>query len=266
MAIVGGILLIVGIVLFFVRRSKLNRLGCIRSARLSTAHDVQQIASAVATDIGAGSWQDYVKLYGKIACDTPLRSHEKNVECVYYKTKVTREYEEEETRKDEHGKTVKETKRHSEIVSQDEQSTPFWLMDSTGKVEICPTDADIETVEILSEFRPERQRGGKISFGGFSLSTSTHRHGRGRTLGYKYEESILPIGRDALIVGMATDAASRLTIRKPSENKQQFIISLKTEGELTKGVSRHAQQAFYAMLGCLGVGTALIAVGLLGTA
>ncbi|MEL7050564.1 MAG: E3 ubiquitin ligase family protein [Cyanobacteria bacterium J06588_5] len=263
MAIVGGLFLIASIVLFFVRLGKLKRLDCLRSARLSTIDDMQQIASAVATDIGAGSWQDYVKVYGKIACDAPIQSQVKKVDCAYYTTKVTREYEEVVTSKDDQGKTVKETKRRSEVVSQNKQSTPFWLVDTSGKIEIHPEEADIETVEILSEFRPETQGIGKISFGGFSLSTNTQRNGRGRTLGYKYEESILPLGREALVVGMATDATAGLAIRRPSENKQQFIISLKTEGELTKGASRHAQQAFYAMLGCLGVGIALIAVGLL---
>lgn len=260
MAIVGSILLIVGVVLFFVRLSKLKRLACIRSARLSTANDIKQISSAVAKDIGPGSWQEYVKVYGKIACNEPIHSHVKGADCVYYKTKVTREYEEVVTRKDDHGRTVRETERKSEVVSQDSHSTDFWIVDATGRVKVNPREADIETVEILSEFRPERQRASKISFGGFSFSTKSNNNGR--TLGYKYEESILPIGREALVVGMATDMAARLTIRKPSEYKQQFIISLKTEGELTRRVSSHAQQVFYAMLGCAGVGTALLAADL----
>ncbi|MEL6554731.1 MAG: E3 ubiquitin ligase family protein [Cyanobacteria bacterium J06621_11] len=263
MAIIGGILLIASIILFFVRLSQIKKLDCIQSARLSTAQDIQQISSAVAQDIGAGSWQDYVKVYGKIACDVPIRSQVKNVDCAYYTTKVTREYEEIVTTKDSEGKTKRETKRRSETVSQNSQSTPFWIVDSSGKIEVHPDDAKIETVEILSEFRPESHRGGStISFGGFSFSTKSHRNGKGRTLGYKYEESILPISREALVVGMATDATATPTIRKPDDNKQQFIISLKTEGELTKSVTRTAQQMFYAMLGCLGIGALLFGVGI----
>ncbi|MEL6816283.1 MAG: E3 ubiquitin ligase family protein [Cyanobacteria bacterium J06598_3] len=262
MAIVGGILLIISLILFFVRASKLKRIGCIRSARSSTTREIQTIASTVAQDIGAGSWQDYVKVYGKVACDNPLRSEEKKVACAYYKTKVTREYEEITTRKDDQGKTVQKTEKHSETISDITRSQPFHLVDATGKIEVNPEDAAIETVEILSEFRPESHRSSKISIGGFSLSTQKHSTGKGRTLGYKYEESILPLGREALVIGLATDATSQLSIRKPTDNKQQFIISLKAEGELTNEISRHAQQAFYAMLGCLGAGTTLVAVGL----
>ncbi|MBE9063593.1 E3 ubiquitin ligase family protein [cf. Phormidesmis sp. LEGE 11477] len=262
MAIIGGIFLIVSVVLFFVRLSKLKQLACIRSARLATASDIHQVASAVAQDIGSGSWQDYVKVYGKIVCDQPIHSQVKKVACVYYKTKVTREYEEIVTRKDDQGRTIKKTERQSEVVSQTTLSTPFWLADATGKIKIHPEDANIETIEILSEFRPETQRSSRISFGGFSLTTNTHHNARGRTLGYRYKESILPVDREALIIGMANDMTSLVTIRKPSENKQQFIIALKTEGELVKNVSGHVQQVFYAMLGCLGVGTALLAVDL----
>lgn len=262
MVIVGIILLIASIILFFVRLAQLKKLGCIQSARLSTAQDIQEISNAVAQDIGAGSWQDYVKVYGKIVCDAPIQSQVKGVDCVYYTTKVTREYEEVVTKKDDQGNKKKETERHSEIVSKEERSTPFWIVDSSGKIEVHPDEAKIETVEILSEFRRESQHGSKISFGGFSLSFGSQGNGRGRTLGYKYEESILPISREALVIGMATDVTSTTTIRKPSDHKQQFIISLKTEGELTKSVTRTAKQMFYAMLGCLGTGALLFGVGL----
>lgn len=263
MAIVGGILLIISLVLFFVRTAKLKKVACIRSARSSTTRELREIASAVAQNIGAGSWQDYVKVYGKIACDTPLRSEEKKVACAYYKTKITREYEEITTRKDDQGKTVTKTEKQSETISEIERSQPFYVVDATGKIEVHPEEATIETIEVLSEFRPESDRSSKISIGGFSLSTQTHSKGKGRTLGYKYEESILPLGREALVIGMATDTTSQITIRKPIENKQQFIISLKSEGELASGISRQAKQAFYAMLGCIGSGTALVAIGLL---
>lgn len=267
MAIVGSILLIISLILFFVRASKLKKIACIRSARSSTTRDIQEIAATVAQDIGAGSWQDYVKVYGKIACDNPLHSEEKKVACAYYKTKITREYEEVTTRKNDQGKTVTETEKHSETISEITRAQPFHIVDASGKIAIQPENAKIETVEVLSEFRPESQHSSKISIGGFSLSThhhSTNHHSteKGRTLGYKYEESILPLGREALVIGMATDATSQLTIRKPTDSKQQFIISLKAEGELSHEISRHAQQVFYAMLGCLGTGTALVAVGL----
>ncbi|NEQ54041.1 MAG: E3 ubiquitin ligase, partial [Leptolyngbya sp. SIO3F4] len=94
MVIFGCILLILGIILFFIWRGQSNRLASIRSARNSTIADLTQIAEGVAQEIGAGSWKDYVKVRGKIQCDNPLHSQIQQTECVYYKTSVTREYEE----------------------------------------------------------------------------------------------------------------------------------------------------------------------------
>ena len=263
MAIVGGILLVIGAVLFFVRLSQLKKLTAIRAARRSTVNELTTIASAVAQDIGAGSWQDYVKVYGEVQCDQPLQSQVKQVDCAYFTTTVTRKYEEIVTEKDDAGKTTRKTVEKTDIVSQQKLSTPFWLIDDTGKVSVHPEDAEIETVKILSEFRPEQGEAGRISLGGFSLNLGQQMAGQGRTLGYQYEESILPIGREALVIGMATDVTKKLTIRKPSDRKNKFIVSLKTEGELTQGIDKSAKQTFYGMLGCVGAGVILLVMGAL---
>ncbi|MEL6604520.1 MAG: E3 ubiquitin ligase family protein [Cyanobacteria bacterium J06614_10] len=265
MAFIGGLLFIVSIFLFFFRRSQLARLACIRMARPCTTEQIRQTAEGVAEEIGGGSWQDYVKVQGEIQCDQPLRSQLKKVDCVYYTSKVIRKYEETSYKKDNGGNRVKETEQKSETISNDTQSTPFWLVDATGKIKVQPDDAnDIETIEVLSEFQRESSSsGGKISFGKFSISLPRQAsHGPGRTIGYQYEESILPIGRDALVIGMATDATARLTLRKPTEGKNKFIISLKAEAELAKAATSKAKQAFYGMLATSGVGTVLIAVSL----
>lgn len=265
MAFIGGLLFIVSIFLFFFRRSQLARLACIRMARPCTTEQIRQTADGVAEEIGGGSWQDYVKVQGEIQCDQPLRSQLKNVDCVHYTCKVTRKYEEITTKKDSNGNRVKETEQKSEVISRDTQSTPFWLVDATGKIEVYPDGVDdVETVEVLSEFKRESQAsGGKLSFGKFSISLPHQTsQGPGRTIGYQYEESILPIGRDALVIGMATDATSKPTLRKPTEGKNKFIISLKAETELAKAAKTKAQRAFYGMLATSGTGSALIAVSL----
>lgn len=260
MAILGGILVLVGIILFFIWRSQSNRLISIRSARLSTAADLTQIAEGVAQEIGAGSWKDYVKIRGKIQCDNPLRSQIQQTECVYYQTSVTREYEEVTTQRDDSGNTTQKTERKSETVSKNVQSIPFTLLDSTGKIAVDPSDADIETIRILSEFQPyTEQSGTQLNYGPFSMTLSNPT--MGRTIGYRYEESILPIDREALVVGMVTDMTQELTIRKPSDPTQKFILSLKLEEELTKATSKGVQQALYGMIACLTLGIILILIG-----
>ncbi|NEQ54016.1 MAG: hypothetical protein F6K11_28445 [Leptolyngbya sp. SIO3F4] len=154
---------------------------------------------------------------------------------------------------------TKKTERKSETVSKNVQSTPFTLLDSTGKITVDPSDADIETVRILSEFQPNTEQSGtQLNYGSFSMTLSNP--SMGRTIGYRYEESILPIDREVLIVGMATDMTQELTIRKPSDPSQKFILSLKLEEELTKAASKGAQNALYGMVACFTLGIVLILV------
>ncbi|PZD71277.1 hypothetical protein C1752_07257 [Acaryochloris thomasi RCC1774] len=269
MAIVGGILLVVSVVLFFVQRNAKQKLASIRQARHGTIADLQRTAQEIAAEIGSGSWRDYVKVRGDIQCARPLTSELKQVPCVYYKMTVEREYEETVTKRDDEGRTRQETERSSEIVSQNQRSTPFMLSDSTGEILVNPSDASIETVSILDEFRAESSMNSSLSFGGFSLSIGGDRAGR-RTLGYRYRESILPLDQKVLVLGQVTDAQGPsgsyentcLAIEKPTEKKQRFIVSLKSEEQLQQGVSSTAKYAFYGMLSTFVAGTILLGAGL----
>jgi hypothetical protein len=263
MAIVGLILIVVGIVLFFVQKNFKNKAFSIRSARAVKVTELEQMSQAIAQEIGEGSWRDYVKVAGTIECDHPLISELKQEPCVHYRMEVRREYEETVTRQDSEGKSHRETQRGSEVISSNKQSTPFFLNDQSGRIQINPEGADIEVIKILDEFRQEPARGGMLSFGGFSLALGNESFGGRRTLGYRYAESILPLRRRALIVGTVSDSATELTLQKPADNHQKFIISLKTEEELTKSTDQTAQITFYSMVACWTIGIILVILDLI---
>ncbi|MDX2216207.1 MAG: E3 ubiquitin ligase family protein [Oculatellaceae cyanobacterium bins.114] len=259
--IAGVVLIIVGVVLFFVQKNQKNKAFCLRTARAVTTTELSQMSKAIAQEMGGGNWRDYVKLSGVIQCDRPLTSELKQQSCVYYKMEVRREYEETVTKQDSEGKSYRDTQRGSEVISSNQQSIPFTIRDEVGAIEVNPDGANIETVKILDEFRPEQAVGGLLSFGGFSLAVNSS-FGSRRTLGYRYSESILPLYRKVLVLGMVSDSGG-LVIQKPSVSDQQFIISLKTDEELTKAADRNAQGALYGMVGCIGVGAVLVVIGLI---
>lgn len=258
----GGILIVIGVILFFVRRNQKNRAFAIRTARTATCAELATMAQAIAQEIGGGSWREYVKVSGAIECDHPLVSQLRQEPCVHYTMTVRREYEETVTVKDDQGETRTETRRSSETVSSNQQSVPFRLQDYTGTVEVNPNGAEIETVKVLDEFHPEQGYGGRISYGRFSLNVGGFPSGR-RTLGYHYSEAILPLQRRLFVVGMISDYDGRLTLQKPTEPGKRFILSLKTEDELTRNADRMAQFSFYAMLACVAIGVVLILIGLI---
>jgi hypothetical protein len=262
MGILGVLLLIAGVVLFFVERFHRGRATSLKAARSVTVAELQSLSTAIASEIGGGNWRDYIKLTGMIRCERPLISELKQEPCVHYQMSVTREYEETVTKQDSQGKTYKDTERGSESVSSNKRSVPFFLEDSTGRIEVNPDEANIDTVKILDDFRPEQEAGGMISYGGFSLVLSNS-GGNRRTLGYRYREAILPVGQRAVVVGMMSDHSGSLIIQKPTHSERQFIISLKDEENLTKSAESNAKASFYSMVACFGLGALLLVIALL---
>jgi hypothetical protein len=259
MEILGIILLIVGAVLFFVQRDQKQKVFSIKSARPVKTTELTETASAVADEIGGGSWRDYIKLWGEVQADQPLTSELKQQPCVHYVSKVTREYEEMVTERNSEGNLERKQVRKSEVISNNRQYIPFLLKDDVGTIEVNPDGADIETIQVLNEFRQEQPSGGQISFGPVTFNVGG---GTGRTLGYRYTESILPVGRNILVVGAASDLTGTVVIEKPTKGGKKYVISFKNEEALAATVAKNAQISFFAMVGCGVLGAILLVVGL----
>jgi len=261
MAIFGGILIVAAIVLFFVQRHYRLKLRSLKLATSVTTAEIHHLREQVAQEISGGNLREYVKLSGQITADAPLISELKQMPCVHYKMTVTREYEEQVRETDSEGKTRWRTERRSDTISSNSQSIPFRLRDRHGEIEVVPTGADIETVQVLDEFRPATNTN-RLSFGGFSVSIGSLSLGGGTTLGYRYQEWILPVDRFALVVGMASDQTGTLRIERPSAKGQKFFISLKSEDTLSQDTSN---TILYTGIGsgvCGGIGVLLILISL----
>ncbi|NET53210.1 MAG: E3 ubiquitin ligase, partial [Merismopedia sp. SIO2A8] len=118
--------------------------------------------------------------------------------------------------------------------------------------------------QTVNDFQPNAPRGGMLAYGDFALDVSSYsrRSGR-RTLGYRYRESILPLDRNALVVGTASDHTHTLVIQKPLKSRQKFIVSLKNDEVLTANAKQSAKNAFYGMVACGILGVIFLIIGLL---
>lgn len=262
MKIIGIILIVISIILFFVYSNLKRKLASLRQARPASVAELNHLASEIALEMGSGSWRDYVKLRGTIQCDQPLVSELKQAPCVHYQMTVVREYEEQVTERDSDDNEVTKTQRGSETLSQNRQSIPFFLQDDTGEIWVEPEGAQIETVRVLDEFSPEQPSGGQLSFGGFSLALSSVETGR-QTIGYRYQESILPVQRQVFVVAQVSDFNQSLVLENPTTKGQQFVISLKSEEALAQTTQTSVTYALYGMLSTLGVGVLLLILGVL---
>ncbi|WOD41724.1 E3 ubiquitin ligase family protein [Nodosilinea sp. E11] len=265
MAIAGIIFIVAGAVLWWVQHRQQCRCNQLKLARACQAADLEATATEISKEIGGGDWRDYVWLWGKPQAPTPLTSEFKQLPCVCYTSTVIREYEETVSEKDSDGKVTTRTQRGSETISEHRQRIPFDLVDRSGQVRVDPEEAKVEPVEVLNEFRPGAPVGGMLSFGGFSLALGGDGMGGSRrTLGYRYKETILPLDRPLLVVGMASDRTGTVAIEKPAQDDQPYIITLKSHEAITKSVGQSAQIAFWSMVGCVGLGVVLVLAALVG--
>jgi len=258
--VAGVVAWLVAAVLFFIQRSQHQRAYCVRLARAATVAELETMAKDIAQEIGGGSWREYVKVSGEIACDRPLTAPLSQQPCVHYSMSVRREYEEQVKVKDNEGNTRQETQRGSETMSSNQQSVPFVLRDRTGQIEVNLESADMEKVNVVDEFRVE-QPGGMISFGNFSLAIGSAGNGR-RTLGYRYHEAIIPLNRQATVVASVVDEGSHLVLKKPTEGDKHFIVALRTAEEISKAAQDQATLLRNIMIGCAAGGALLLLIGL----
>ncbi|AFZ47208.1 hypothetical protein Cyast_1243 [Cyanobacterium stanieri PCC 7202] len=261
MGIFGFIIVAIALILFFVKQAQTKSHSSVLLARFTDVQELESTCQAITEDIGGGNWRDYVKLWGKITIDEPLISEMKQEPCVHYRMLVQREYEEKVRSQDSEGKTVEKTVRKSETITQNQRSIPFILEDKTGAITINPEDAKFDTIKILDEFRPEQPAGGMLQFGNFSFLVRNNNY-HTRTLGYRYQEFILPIHREVLIVGNVSDETGSLKITKPMDN-QPFLISLKTEEELNSDYQKNQNILKYSMISCFVIGFILILVNVI---
>lgn len=237
--VIFGLVLIAGAVgLFFAGRHNAERVFQIKRTQTSKIKNLAELAASVAKEIGPGGFHETAEVKGEVVCDQPLRSELAQAECAYYSFKVTREYEEKYWEKDSEGRQVQKTRRGSEIVASNERMAPFFVADDTGRIKVPSLEgASLDTVKSHSSFQPA---GSNLRVGSFVLNLA----GVGsNTLGYRYEESIIPLHKQIYILGEAVDTGGELAIQRPDNKKDMFIISLHSEEELIKS-AQGAQMGF----------------------
>ncbi len=226
-------------VLFFIGRGQGKKALDMASTETTMAAELSNLAAQVGREIGAGSFTRPAELKGEVECAQPLRAEMSGAACAWYRSTVTREYEETYTERDSEGRSRTATRRGSETVSSNERRTAFLVRDPSGSMEVDPEGAAVDGERVLSRFE-QGEPGPSLTIGGFSVSLGRIGQGR-RTIGYKLEEWALPVGRTVYVLGEARDDGGRLRVAKPGAKGGRFIISLKSEEQLLKAARTGAR-------------------------
>lgn len=231
MSIFGGILLILGVIFFFIARAQARRLHAMNAAETYTAHLLHTLHRKITTELGPELLAQPCEVNGTIVCDTPLEGPVSGQECVAYRYTRMREYETRLTETDSDGKRETSVERRSATLEDNERRVDFWVEDNTGRSLIRPASAEIDLVETANRFEDDP--------GAWS--------GGSRTLGYRHIERALPVGIQVYVLGCAVDYKEQPAIaRGPGERQLRFLISRKSERELAGSAARWTQIWRYA--------------------
>lgn len=229
----SGITGVLGIIFWFVRGSSLKKLQQIVDTPTSTVKQLEDRLHHSKGQNASREFREKVEIKGKIVCEKPLVGELSQKECVYYNTKVTHEFEERYQDRDSNGNSVSKTRRRSEIMTKDTRHTSFYLEDETGKIRIEGEGADVDAVEVVNKLERHPQNN-NLAMGKLVLDLASIVLNKGhRTIGYRMEESIIPLDRRLYILGEVS-GDTELVVKKPSTSGESFIITTKSEEELIR--------------------------------
>lgn len=273
---VGLILLAVAALLFFLSKRTENKVHYVKATETSKIGAIEKLVAEVAADMPDGQatgYKDYVELKGKVVCDEPITGELSDMSGAIVETEVIRVAERREETRDAQGNIRTEWKRHEETVSSNRREAPFAIDDGTGRLRVKPKGSKgVELVKAIERFQQGNDSGfgsGQItlSMGRFQMSVGSGRWdlSSSRTLGYRFVERVLPVGKPVYAIGeVAATEDEGLVLRPPTDDdkKKPFMLSPRTEEEIIKASEKSARilRIIAIVLGIGGVALAVFGV------
>ncbi|MCU0439980.1 MAG: E3 ubiquitin ligase family protein [Raineya sp.] len=264
-ALIGG-----GVGLWFYRKGQLDKALNIRYQETTTAKLIWENYDHIKDAVGTGNYTEIVEVKGVAVAKTPLIADHTEKPVVYYKATILREYETQERETDTNGNSRWVTRRHTETVSTNEQTIPFYIDDNSGKqIRVNMEGASKITQKSLDRFEREfsdsyLQQNKNTSWGGQLMNfLSSSNLGSSNTIGYRLVEECIPINAQLYVYGEASDRQGELAIVKPKEKGQNFIVSVKSEEELVEDTQSAAKWSLIGVIACVVLGIGSIIWGIL---
>lgn len=185
-----------------------------------------------------------VEVKGTLRCEAPLVSAVSQQPCAYYAATLEREYENENYG----GKQV----ISSEQVASDEQRVAFLVEDRSGTVRVLPERAEVDAQTVADRYEPLEALGPEILFAGQGYAV-----GGSKTLGYRFRESVLPVGASVYVLGVVNDQGV-IAAPQTGSCEQHFMISQQSEEDLVRSLGKWMLLLAVASIGCIGIGLAVL--------
>lgn len=226
MWIIGIVLLGLGGLFYYLREQSKNKVMNIKYNETSKISELMDTYKSIANELGEGNFSQVVELKGVSSCNQPLEAEFSGREVVYYKAEVYREYEVTVEKRDNEGRVTRNVERRSETVSNNERFVPFLINDGSGSIKVDLEGAEKVAQQSVDRFDSQAPSGFSLNFG-YS--------GDSKTIGFRYKEHVIPVGAQLYVLGEASDRrGGGISVIKPADTKNHFIVSTKSEEELIK--------------------------------
>jgi hypothetical protein len=229
MLVTAIVALVISIALFIVGRVMNSRAVFIAGTEKTTVGALESGAKATESGGAKGGFRKFIEINGTVVCDSPLEAELTATKCVHYETKVTREYEENYVSTNSDGSSRSQIRNGTENVSHNSRSCAFILDDGSGRIGVDPSGAEFHLETTLSRFEPGETA---PAIGTFVFNNMVTGASGRRTIGYRFDEKCLPVGRKAYVFGEAEDAGGALRIGKSQDGGKRLVISLKSAEQL----------------------------------
>ncbi|MBI3133094.1 MAG: E3 ubiquitin ligase family protein [Bacteroidetes bacterium] len=264
--IAGAVVAIVGLFLWISKGKKEGKSALLSVTDTSKISEINENFESMRSSMGNGNFTHFCEVKGVAHSDTPITSELAKKQVVYYSSKVVHEYERLEERRDSQGKLTKNWVKKSDVVSDNTNwANGFGVKDETGFIQIDPAKAELHAIQIHSNFEkgePNADALVKFKIGGVSFGLGDTTPGR-RTIGYRYTETAIPLNQALYVLGDANDREGRLLISKPKESRYPFIVSTKSETELSGDLGSSIKGLKIGAFACWIVGAGLAIYGLI---
>ena len=265
--LIGGLVIaVVGVILWIVMGKRAGKAAVLDLTDTSRVSDVNENYESTVNSMGANNFTHFCEVKGQAHADSPLKSDLAEADCVYFSSKVVHEYKVKERRKDANGNYQTKWVNKTETVSENSQWANGWgVKDDSGFIAVNAAKSELHTEQLFSNFEqgePNQNGGLNVKIGNFSLGIGGGNNDY-KTIGYRYTETGIKLGSNLYVLGDANDRDGSLVISKPTDKKQPFIVSTKSEDELMSGLGSAVKGFKIGAFACWGVGGILAVVGLL---
>jgi len=231
--ILSIVLIITGSICWFRRHQLNQQVLDIKETETSKIQELQEMAQGINEELGeSGVFSQQVEVKGRTRSEDPLTANVSGKPCVYCHTIITEKYEEEVEIENDEGEIEIESQEQEEEVTNSVNYTPFWVEDETGQIVVSPDEnTQIEGIQVLDHFESDEDDEMEIEIGNLEIELPMQSD---ETLGYHYQETILPLDTQVYVLGEASNSDGQLEIRQPSDEGNSFIITHKSEEKLLK--------------------------------